>query len=352
MALTTLDLAPPPRETRAAASTNDGLLLALVQGGAAGSPGEAAIAIIEAAAALWARGLSAATVEPAHPAVNAALRAAIGRDLAQHGESLHALSVDPAGRVRFDRASPGSTVFGGPDPETWIYQLTLAGPTLTRTVTRPAAAVLHVRINEAAFTPWRGRAPHQVAPLTASLAGEIEHHFGRAATGPALALMPMPDSIVQAEVDKVEAKLADRGDSGIPVATPRTTQAGWDGDGGGRPTRDWDPRYLRLSPTREAVELRRDVETSLARAYGIPAAMLSPTVAGSTLREAARQVDALTLAPIARLVAAELERVLERPLELSLEALRLADVQGKARAFRAMVDAQMPVADARKAAGL
>ena len=74
------------------------------------------------------------------------------------------------------------------------------------------------------------------------------------------------------------------------------------------------------------------------------------------LREGLRQLYHVTLQPVARIVEAELARVLEVDVALDLSALAAADVQGRARAFRALVGGSnqngIEVAEARRLAGL
>ena len=192
--------------------------------------------------------------------------------------------------------------------------------------------------NETAWAPWRGRSPLRNAGLTGDVAAALEAHLARAAETPPWALIPLPGMAVQPEADTLKARMGEADTPGPPVLTPRTTADGWDGDAGGRPQRDFDPRYLRFSPTAEAVELRRDVEFSLARAYGIGPAMLHPSSTGTGMREAARQLDAMTLAPIAKLAAVELSRALEVDIRLDLAELRAADASWGAGGHPPAVD--------------
>ena len=68
-------------------------------------------------------------------------------------------------------------------------------------------------------------------------------------------------------------------------------------------------------------------------AAGIPLPMVSERADATALR----QFVHVTLQPVLRIVAAELSRVLEIEVVLDLRALAAADVQGRARAFRALV---------------
>ena len=76
----------------------------------------------------------------------------------------------------------------------------------------------------------------------------------------------------------------------------------------------------------------------------------------TALREALRQFVHVTLQPVLRIVGAELSRVLELEVNLDLAPLAAADVQGRARAFRALVGngttPGLPVDEARRLTGL
>ena len=56
--------------------------------------------------------------------------------------------------------------------------------------------------------------------------------------------------------------------------------------------------------------------------------------------------------PLALIVARELQRVFEQPVELDLSQLAHADIAGRARAFKALVASGMPAADAALFAGV
>ena len=114
---------------------------------------------VEIAAGLWARALSTAAVEGAP--VGPRILAEIGRDLARHGECLYLLDIGPGGVLRLLRADSRDVWGEGPDPAGWWYRLTITGPRSTRTVTAPAASVVHLRYATEAHAPARGLSPLQ-----------------------------------------------------------------------------------------------------------------------------------------------------------------------------------------------
>ena len=70
---------------------------------------------------------------------------------------------------------------------------------------------------------------------------------------------------------------------------------------------------------------------------------------GTAGREAWRQLLFATVAPLGRLIAAEMSAKLETDISFGWDELRASDIAGRARAFQSMVGAGM---DAAKAAGL
>ena len=75
----------------------------------------------------------------------------IGRALCRAGESLHVIDVR-GGRVTLTPAASWN-VLGSDDPESWLYRVTLNGPTTSRTLTVPAAVRPSSSICPAPFAP-------------------------------------------------------------------------------------------------------------------------------------------------------------------------------------------------------
>ena len=77
------------------------------------------------------------------------------------GECLYLLDIGPGGVLRLLRADSRDVWGEGPDPAGWWYRLTITGPRSTRTVTAPAASVVHLRYATEAHAPARGLSPLQ-----------------------------------------------------------------------------------------------------------------------------------------------------------------------------------------------
>ena len=180
------------REERGAQPFTDAVVAALAAqagGTSAGDPG--AIAALETAAGLWARAFAAATLEPAHPALEPDLLALIARDLIRRGESVFALEVERGAPVL---RPAGSWDVRGPWRETdWRYRLDLFGPSGNVTRFVPSAAVVHVRYAVDPSRPWHGVSPLAWARATGTLAANLEQRLGGGSRRGRVA--PYPDSV-------------------------------------------------------------------------------------------------------------------------------------------------------------
>ena len=152
---------------------------------------------------------------------------------------------------------------GGPSPRSWVYRLQLDGPSLSETVTRPRAAVLHFKLSADRRRPWCGLSPLDWAIETGSLNGALEKSLSSEASMPVGALVPMPEGTKVSETFKTALNnLAGK------VALPETASGGH-GDLAQAPRRDWDPRRLGPAPTAAEVDLRMQTEVSICALYGI-----------------------------------------------------------------------------------
>ena len=161
------------------------------------------VAAVEAVSGRVAGMLSMARVEGR--AASRALTPTVLRSIAMswvlRGESLHVLWRWPRGVAALDTpplllpGDPTWTVWGGPDPETWWYEVELCAPstyTMTHHPTRDR--VLHVLRDPDSRRPWRGRSPLGSAKLTHDLAVMAETALLREARMPSRAIVPMPGS--------------------------------------------------------------------------------------------------------------------------------------------------------------
>ena len=310
-------------------------------------PGAAAAARTSAAetcARWWSAALGSAAVEAdPYGAVTADVLALAGRELIRDGEVVFDIAVSAAGSVRLIPAMT-AWVQGDPDPQSWRYRLTLAGPSNVRTVDRPAAAVVHLRWSELTRAPWRGVGPLELAREGARRAWAAETRLADVA------------SIGVGQAHILSTELADNDDS---LKEWLDDYADWLRANNGGPfvtSRKFDATDLSRGRAPEPADIdnAREALSAIAAACGIPPTLLAAEPSAATgQREAFRQFLFGAVSPLADLLAVELRDKLDAPdLALSFEELRAADIAGRARAFGSLVKAGYAPQQAAEVCGL
>ena len=159
----------------------------------------------------WARAFASADLSPIGQ-VSDALRpylGYVGRELIHTGEAIFAIDFD--GGLRLTPAS-GYTVMGTHDSRTWVYDLTLPGPTSTTTRTLPGDRVLHLTYATDSVQPWRGIGPLESAQATVALLSGLETQLGQEANSASGQILPVPQgtpmAALQDDLRKLSGKLA------------------------------------------------------------------------------------------------------------------------------------------------
>ena len=339
---------PPIERRQEAADSYTSVLLAAQAQAASGNAGDlSALAVAEICASRWGLGFMSAVVEPETvrtAALTPAVLEAIGRSLVRRGEQVFDMTIAD-GRLQLWPAEHWD-VYGGPDPASWEYLLTVSGPTRQRAPRRPGRGVLHPRYAAASGRPWRGISPLAVSPQTARLAAQLELRLSQESGAQVGTLIALPST---ADSANFEANLGNL--QGRTLLVP-TTAGGWAEGPDNQPRRDWWPQRIGANPPDSLVNLRDRSALHVLAACGVPTELIE-RADGTGLREAWRQFLFGTLAPVARLVTAELRDKLEEPnLVLRFDELRASDLAGRARAFQSMVGAGMEPAQAASLAGL
>ena len=307
-----------------------------------------ALGAVEAATGFYSRSLASATVEPQNmltAAVTPGFLAMVGRGLAERGNSLFFVEVQ-GGRLMLTSVSAWS-MQGSPDPETHIYELTMAGPSETRTVRTPATSVLHFRINQESARPFHGRSPIQVASATGRLAAAVEKSLEREQS-----FLPGRVIYTERQGEAINDLLSDiaRGglvsEGSIDESTSRNATLA--------------PHKIGPAPNETEADLRTDTGRSILAAFGLSPSLFESGSDGTSQRESFRRAFTTCLGPLALMCAEELTAKLETPVTLTLGEIRAADEQGRARglasraaAFRIFVtDGGMNTEQARELAGL
>ena len=317
----------------------------LIHAASSGVGDRSSLGAVEVASRLWGSGLASATVKPDNVAlksVTPAVLDSIGRGLCRSGEALFAIEVRN-GRVTLTPCGSW-TVLGSDDPQTWRYQTILSGPSTSRTITLPAASVLHVRYAPHPDRPWSGRSPMMMALDTARAAGRLEKATSEELNFTQSQLIVprksasdygVADTLNPETIQKIVSAFAEHTHTGAFVIPADVT-----------------PQRLGPEPPDSFPLIRDRLENSILSMHGIPPALVAARGTGTGLREAFRQVLHSLLKPLGALVVEELQAKLHEDAELDFTVLRAGDLSGSARAVGSLTKAGMTIEDAREVAGL
>ena len=312
---------------------------------ATGASDGSALAAIETSARWWGLGLASASVTPssmALAAVTPSVLDAIARALCRSGQSLHVIDVRN-GRVTLTPTA-NWTVQGDADPASWTYLCTLNGPSRTRTITLPAASVVHTKYAPHPSRPWLGRSPLALARDTARAAGLLEVGIGAEL------------SFTQSQMLSPRRSAGDYGgvDSLAPQQIENIVKSFADYAGTGAFVIPADVTAQRLGPEPPASfsELRDRLENSLLALHGIPPALIASTGNAGAMREGFRQLLHGLIKNLGALVVEELRAKLHPDAALSFDSLRAGDITGSARAFGSLVTAGLTPSSAAAIVGL
>ena len=331
-------------ETRADQDYTDVVVRSLIAA-ATGDVAAGLTAGVEIASGQWGRAFSSAEITPGGIMADIFKPhlGLIGRELVKNGQAVFELSVEGE-RVSLIPASTVS-VTGGPDPSTWRYELTLAGPSGSVTRHLPADRVLHLFYAKSAAKPWRGISPIEASGTTKKLLDNLEKRLAQE-TGEAVGhLLPVPnvESTGQLQDDI-------RGLKG-QVTLVETTAEAWGAGTTGSPRKDYGLTRVGADPPDALRGLRREAEQSILAACGVPVSVLGGGQ-GTASREAYRQFLHLTIAPVALALSGQVEDVTGLPFALSFDRLMASDLSGRARAMQSMVNGGLAVERAAGLAGL
>lgn len=205
----------------------------------------------------------------------------------------------------------------------WRYRVDLAGPSMTESTGYMSPdAVLHIRVGADPQTPWRGRSPMRRSRATADLAVGIEASLIKESNIPPTRVAPIPGTPDQAKGYQ----------DGLRQGGVLATSAGQAVAGDQSPSRRWEPAKMGPEPDQVFHALRTEVGENICAAYGVPPTLFSATGDGAGQREAWRRFWVGTVAPIGRMIEAEVRRKLDPAAEVSFDALRASDEDGRSRA--------------------
>ena len=327
-------------------------LLQAQSSGASALPG--ATAALEATSGFVARAFASADVTMADSTMEGVLDphtlSMIGRSLIRNGEYVAVIRMDrQRGALRLDPAGSWD-VQGGANPASWVYRLSLAGPSHQTTIENlPAAGVVHVRYSSDPGTPWRGVGPLQSARLAGRLSAEVSAALADELSGPRGQLLPLPN--VDGDDPAIDALKADiKGlNGGLAFVESMADQFG--SGPTNNPTSGWDSKRVGASVPAASIEAAKLAFEEVAAACGLSTALWFDAQ-GTSKRESYRQALHSVLGPLGRLVSFELTEKFETDVQLEWGELKAGDIASSARAFRTMVEAGLPLSEAASLSGL
>ena len=319
------------REARESDGTYEGQILSAFENAATTPATAGATAAVEAAASMAGRCLASATVTGApSDCVGPAELMSMGRDLLRRGQSVWRIVVAPDGMVRLALVGHWDH-YGGPDPASWTMRLSEYGPSGTETRTVPWAGVVDVKYQADRVRPWWGLSPLAAASEAGRLSAAVTKALADEAGGPVGSLIETPKDGEDPTVASIKTALP-----GLRGRAALVESGDFDVPGGGRGMKTWQVTRLGSDPPAGAVTLAHQAFVEALAACGVPPALFGERSDGTAQRESFRRYQHSTLAPLAKLIAAELTVKLDSPVEIDLTAIHAADVMSKARAWRSL----------------
>ena len=160
-------------------------------------------------------------------------------------------------------------------------------------------------------------------------------------------LLPIPTDGQSATVENLRKDIADLKGK---IAVIETARQGWGQGVQQGPRREFELQRLGPSIPASSVDAWQAATHTILAACGYPV-QLAVNTDGTSQREAWRRYLHGTVAPLARLVE---QAAIESgfAIEISFEQLFASDIQGRARAFKSLVDGGMPLEQAAATSGI
>ena len=301
-------------------------------------------AVVESCAGLYGRAMALATVEgPSNltGALKPSVLSRIGRALIRCGESVFDIQTKNGKLGLLPVVSWDVT--GSPNPETWQYKLELSGPSKSTSKNVANEGLLHFKYASTEKEPWVGISPLQHAAATGTLASNLELRMGEEAGGQVGRVLPIPG---EPSDPKYAGLVSDLKSLRGGVALVPSQDAVWSQVS--KPSANWGSMRFGPELPMSLDAVRKSVIHSITASCGVPVALTDPGADATALRESFRQFVHLSLMPLGRLIGEELSEKLETPISFEFRKLAAGDVQGRARAFKALVDGGIKIEEAKK----
>ncbi len=337
-------------------SYTDQITSAFVAGAEGTDSTPLAVAALETAAGFYGRSLAAAEVDAPEPfkrALTPSLLAQVGRDLIRSGESFHLIQVIRGSLKLLPQASV--TALGDDaDPMGWTYLASEYGPSASKQRTVPAAQIIHIRYATDRARPWQGTPPWAWAGATSAAASGLETIVSREAQAPFGAILGLPASPqidAGGDITPLDALRADLSRAkGKTLVMESPSQ--WQGNQPGT-SKNGAVDVTEFGLQRELLDkLRTSTARDVLTACGVPLGLVIAEGDGTRSREAFRQFLTSSLQPVARLIGEELSEKFEVDVSFGFENLFAADIAGRARAFKQLIEGGLSPEIAGRNAGI
>ena len=269
--------------------------------------------------------------------LSASLLAHIARTCILYGESIWKIVVDRDGLRLFPCTN--ARVLGGYDPDSWMYEVTLAGPTVTTTQTLQSSEVVHFRFMTDSKRPWLG-----VSPLAKnSISAKVENALYTELNSPSGYLLPwatlnssqagnVPNELVHIENNLMGLN------GRIKVVLANVMR-----DSLMNRTTDRDPQTVRLGarPPDSLVNLLKlTIDRELDRC-GIPSSLVA-SGEGSASREGFRRFIVSSVIPFGKRISAELQTKIPtaETIDFDFAMLHKFELANLARAAKGLAEVE------------
>lgn len=302
---------------------------------------DALAAVVEAHAAALSRSFASITATGDRAeALPPWLAAWMGRQIGRHGGFVCRIDVSSDG-IRLVPGT-GNVEAGGGLPSTWLWTWTEAGAASSRVYRLRDSEVVRYCSGGA---PWEIRAGWRNARLASGAVARFERSLRDESSIPVIGVVNSGysdqvsirkffDTLANAR-GKLVAAVADLGTRRAPVGGTLQTSS-----------------RIGPAPPEGVIAAYKATRIAVADAIGFPI-ILTESQTGPLVRELFRQWTVAHVAPMVRLLEAELQHKLNsQSLALGLDGLGGMDLSGKSRALEALIDAGASFETAARAVGL
>ena len=197
--------------------------------------------------------------------------------------------------------------------------------------------MVHLRLGSDPGTDWIGQAPWASASLSAEALAELERGVRDEARTINGRIWTAPDGATDAQAESMARTI--RALKGGRQIVAESTNSGWGQGKLATPRADWVPTAVGQRHDPGNVGMRESVQSSIAAAYGVPAAFLNMNATGPGLREAKRLAFLDKTLPLDSLMESELSEKLT-PVSIQWEDLASQgiDVWLRARAIAPLAE--------------